>query len=242
MALTVFRRVIELGISDAHGLTLCGRPVSTEWRDLYLAHRPPLGSTSVPVPYARANVDTVMQSLFVTGPFRWTVKALEDFLRSGRNLNLRLVSAQPTAVPAGSSLATFSFIADHDSTGDDHAFVLQLGQCTEPSESIADRRWARVVYSSNPASQPSGEALDAPHSCTTDHICDYPPGSRDVGYSFNDTVGADWRRPVTLSFRPCPIEPTTLLVNMYMRPLEPVKRSFWVPRVSRHFITDLFCH
>ena len=195
---SAFCRLIALG--DAFGdLKLFNRPVTAEWRQVYLATQPP-HETAVSVP------PPVLLSCGLQTPFRIPERHLEE-LRTRHRLVVE--SAEPQSLPwTGTPPARLIFRFDHGSTHRARHFrnnvIVQLGRCDNASAHPCDSssqgqhggrhlrpHWANVRFEMDPmvaitlaawenplwpsdnrsfASQSLSSFLPPTHDCATDHI------------------------------------------------------------------------
>lgn len=190
------------------------RPVTPQWRNICIAHRPAPG-TSASTPWQMVTGSSA------SAPFRFTKAGLGLlFDNPGRSSeqwaleavkNLSQSRHRSSLVPTELIFRQQRYILDVTDR-----IVVLLGVCPAsidtPSTSLLpaqfNRHWASV-YFYHVGDQPPSE--HPPHRCPADHIS----GWRTRTKVFEDTQAFQDRHFLTLSFSPCPISPMhTLIVSM----------------------------
>ena len=198
---------IPLGDTKSNMFVLFGKAVAPQWKEVYLAHRPPPGAASAPAP-------PLPITLGFSAPFRIPQRHIDDFLRDPPlNNHLRLVSISSPPLPwNGTPPVVLSF------DGDKISFQVILGRCTAwpPSDTSSDGyddvgpHWARITFG-----QWAPESMgQSDHTCDVDHIGEWPNWVK----TFIGTMKEKWSPvnfPVRMSFTPCPLNPgETLIVHL----------------------------
>ena len=212
------RLILFEGTTDAL-LVEPGRPVTPEWREIYIAHRPPPDiAASVPL--------HTLTGSSVDSPFRFTRQGLSSlFQPEGRKpeWELEATNNYNLSKHRGGNLSrpiVLVFKQRQYALDVTDRIVVLLGICAGPdgqdstsgsstsSPSWCGQHWATVRFY-HVGEQPP---LELPgHACSTDHI----GGWDGLARTFKETQALLDRHSLTLSFMPCPINRrATLVVNM----------------------------
>ncbi|PIL26286.1 hypothetical protein GSI_12042 [Ganoderma sinense ZZ0214-1] len=157
-------RTVLLG-EDFANPRLFGEPVSPEWRDIYIADRPP------PAP---ASILSTPSDYTLSPPFRFPMQELEKCL--GTYGALVHVSQRQFGW-AGSPPVVFTF---------EHKFVfatiyVAFGRCSSGSSRSLGRGplWASVLFDTGTRHvKPSADGVVPRHDCGEHHIANWPDSSR----------------------------------------------------------------
>ena len=210
------RLILFEGTTDAL-LVEPGRPVTPEWREIYIAHRPP------PDIVASIPLHTLTSSS-VSSPFRFTKQGSSSlFQHEGRRPGWELETPSNLWQHRRGKLSrpiVLVFKQRQYALDVTDRIVVLLGLCAGPdgpdstpgssisSQSRCGQHWATVRFY-HVGEQPSFELLG--HACPADHIGAWDGRAR----TFKDTQALLDRHSLTLSFMPCPINPRgTLVVSM----------------------------
>ena len=204
-------RMISLGRTPGP-LTLWGEPVAAQWKEIYIAHHPPLETAHTIPPH----MSQLVPSYGYHAPFRFPAKQLEEFLRITPNIHLDSVRNPPKLPWDGTHPVTFTFtISINDWT---LTFLLRFGCCSH-TRSIDGKpeythrtgaRWARVDFLPvRPAHARPQESESLPfptHDCFNDHVRQWP---------FTKKSFASCGQQITITLARCPINPKdTFLVDI----------------------------
>ena len=187
-------RLVSLG-SDYWNLRLNGKPVTAEWRDVFIAEGPPPSRKDVPPAlYSR------LHSIAPAPPFRipvWLVLKLTALGMEPRPV--RLESRPGDGKPLLAS-ATFEDPSARE------GIRLILGTCVQSLDQSRPAHWAKAIprYAANWNQLPNYG-----HLCREDHIDAWMDETKDFG---------DGERTVRLSFSRCTSTPAyTLVVHVELR-------------------------
>ena len=181
-------RLAFLG-SNIHTLAFKGKPITTTWRDIYIAEGlpPALDDNGLSLSYT-------LSSITPAPPFRiprWLVRKLE--LLGMQETNVRLHS-----LPSGRKPLLISFsLSDPEWL---EILSITLGTCGKSPSSGRSLRWARADFGRDGYWEAS---LKLTHDCAVHHIDAWPGLAKTFG---------DSKRMACLSFTPCRLAPEHTLV------------------------------
>ncbi|PIL33593.1 hypothetical protein GSI_04216 [Ganoderma sinense ZZ0214-1] len=179
-----FARLVSLG-NDFYNLRLRGKPVTAQWRDVFIADSPPPTKTDV-----ASTLCSRLHSIAPAPPFRlphWLIGRLALVGMELQNLNVE--DAPADGVP-------FRMAATFEDVNVDEGLCLILGTCTQLPSGPA--HWARAIIP-----QCSAPLAPESHDCREHHIHAWPGRAKDFG---------DAERTVRLSFSRCTLTPAHTLV------------------------------
>ena len=197
-----------------------GRPVTPEWREIYIAHRPPPNiAVSAPL---RALTGGSLSS-----PFRFTKQGMSSLLHPeheerspGWELESVYNVSQRRNLGYLSRPVVLTFKQRQYALEVTDRIVVLFGLCTSPekehstlgssisSQGRSSEHWASVRFYHVGERSP----LEPPeHKCPADHVHTWDRWSK----TFKDKQALLDRHSLTLSLAPCPINPSyTLVVSM----------------------------
>ncbi|KAI1791142.1 HET-domain-containing protein [Ganoderma leucocontextum] len=211
------RVILFEGTTDNLRVVEPGRPVTPEWREIYIAHRPPPDiAVSIPL--------HTLTGSSVSSPFRFTKQGMSSlFEHEGRRSGWELESVDNLSKHRGGQpfrpvVLTFKQRQYALDVTDRIVVLLDLcagsdgARSTQGSstsgQSQVGHHWASVHFY-HVGERPPLEPLE--HACPTDHICVWDGPTR----TFEDTQALLDRHSLAFSFSPCPINPRqTLVVSM----------------------------
>ena len=238
MPIGIYYRLVSIQQSASGDVELFGQTVRPQWRQVYLANRPPKEAVLIAPP-------RVLISFGLRAPFRFLQRHLQEIYN---RYNLLVESAEPESLPwTGASPVRIAFTFDHDNDDRRHRLrnkvMLHLGRCTSSGYSLESSQrqakglgphWANVQFGTDfetavligcrnqspwdYEAEPSFVPEPPQHACPADHICEWQNSTKtfiDGTYVGSGIPGRTLDRAITLSFTPCPINPSnTLIVNM----------------------------
>ncbi|KAI0753170.1 heterokaryon incompatibility protein-domain-containing protein [Daedaleopsis nitida] len=230
-------RVIDLG-SATEDLELFGEAVETVWKEIYIAHRPPLRIQAV-------STAPVFLNRSITTAFRLPEANLERLDASGVAL------LRQSSIPSpwtGSPAAMLFFGRADQSLSAPMDFVVHLGRCTGSTSlgsdtTLADAEtrgslqlgahWAYAEHYHPGEMEPDPSRLSW-HECPADHIREWPRGSMTFDISCECTLQltASVGRPlqaahVSLSFVPSMLNPSEALdLDVHVEGQTGLQRTF----------------
>ena len=186
----IILRLVSLG-ADLYNLKLFGKPVTAEWRDIFIADSPPPVERDVALhPSYR------LHSISPSPPFRLPHWLIGRMTRMGMELGTVHVESKPVD---GKPLQAAVVFRDLELTGE--SIVLMLGTCIQSPGLGISQHWAKAVSLSL---TDSIEGLDDfSHDCSEHHIVGWPRWTKEFGNP---------DRTVKLSFSRCHTNPESTLV------------------------------
>ncbi|KAI0741033.1 hypothetical protein C8Q76DRAFT_599273, partial [Earliella scabrosa] len=159
-------RLASLG-SEKDSVRLFGKMVPVTWKEVYLAHRPSPQSSNLKVVMRTAA--RRLANFGLHAPLRFVLSNLLQFLNDhGR---LRPIPHTDPSQWTGEEPMSITFEVGYGGgwlTG----FQLQFGRCSRNSTSGSGAHWARIIYGED--TKLSLERGTDNHSCSTDHVRDWP--------------------------------------------------------------------
>ncbi|TBU29678.1 heterokaryon incompatibility protein-domain-containing protein [Dichomitus squalens] len=233
-------RLVPLG-HVAGDIRLSGEPVNPQWRQVYLATRLPHATASTIPPRVLISFGLRAPFRFLQRHLQEIYNRLNLIVESAEPDHLPWTGSSPMRITFAFDHRKGGCATGHSRS----KVILQLGRCTSSAYSLESSQrqarglgphWANVRFGMDPQVIAMLSSMDVTrsrwdyepdpvassdfpeHACPADHICEWQDRTR----TFIDGTRMSPSMPsrtldlsITLSFVPCPINPTnTFIVNM----------------------------